>query len=70
MADTLTWKVDGMTCGGCAATVERVALGMAGVTRARTRHDLGQVEFEVAPDVDLAELRRRIERAGYDVAAL
>jgi copper chaperone len=56
--------VDGMTCGGCAAAVERAA----------TPHARGKVEVDLAakrvrlPDgADVAAASRAIEDAGFEV---
>ena len=67
--ETVTFKVQGMTCGGCVASVTRVLKAVPGVddvavtlspARRRSR------STRRAPDV--AALRAAIEGAGYDVA--
>lgn len=67
MADPLVWKVQGMTCGGCAANVERVAGTVPGVKKVKAHHMTGCVDLEVEDSVDHALLKRRIEQAGYEV---
>jgi copper chaperone CopZ len=62
------FHVDGMHCGGCAASIERAVRALPGV-----RHvvvDLGAKTVQVTvetPDTTPESLRAAIEDAGYDV---
>ena len=66
--DTKTLKIEGMTCGGCVASVQRVLAALDGVERADVSLEKKEatVRFEparVTPDT----LKAAIEDAGYDV---
>jgi copper chaperone len=67
---TVHLKVQGMTCGNCARSVERKLVATPGVTKARVDLDAAQatVEFDgsrVQPEA-LAEAVRQL---GYEVPA-
>ena len=59
--------VDGMTCAGCVASVERALLGVAGVQSAAVNLALGQASVKVAADTDEAALSSAIRAAGFEV---
>jgi copper chaperone CopZ len=63
------WTVEGMTCGGCAASIERVLAGAAGLISCEADHAQAQVTLTVEPAADRDDLAARIERAGFDVVA-
>jgi len=58
-------KVEGMMCPHCKARVESVCKGVAGVTNAVV--DLQAKNVTVSGDVDVAELKKVIVEAGYEV---
>ena len=62
-------KVNGMTCTGCVASVERVLQALDGVGKVAVSLERAQatVEFDEAR-VKLTDLHAAIEDAGYDVA--
>jgi copper chaperone CopZ len=62
-----TLAVSGMTCGGCARTIERVLSRVPGVTSANVDFDLGVaiVNGSAAP----SELIATVEKAGYGASA-
>jgi copper chaperone len=66
---TVTLKVEGMSCGGCVASVTRVLTALPGVSDATVSLQGGtaQVSFDEAR-TNLAALRTAIEDAGYEVA--
>ncbi|MEP6997320.1 MAG: cation transporter [Betaproteobacteria bacterium] len=66
---TVTLKVEGMTCGGCVASVTRVLTALPGVSAAAVSLQAGtaQVTFDDARTKPAA-LRAAIEDAGYEVA--
>ncbi|HEX3631289.1 MAG TPA: heavy-metal-associated domain-containing protein [Casimicrobiaceae bacterium] len=66
---TLTLKVEGMSCGGCVASVTRVLTALPGVSDATVRllGGTAQVTFDEAL-TNPAALRAAIESAGYEVA--
>lgn len=59
------FTVDGMSCGGCVASITRAVQALDGA--AKVSADLPTkkvaIESQVAPDA----LRAAIERAGYDI---
>lgn len=59
-------KIDGMTCGGCRASVERLLAAQPGVRNASV--DLAQGRAVVAADEGVAPqaLADAVEGAGYD----
>ena len=63
-------KIDGMTCGGCVASVERVLKAVPGVAavKAQLRPGLAEVDFDPAR-TQVAALKTAVEAAGYDIAA-
>ena len=65
--ETVTLKVNGMTCQGCARGVTRVLQGVKGVASAEV--SLENAEAKVAFDpgqVSLAQLEVAVEEAGYE----
>ncbi|GHD58827.1 heavy-metal-associated domain-containing protein [Jeongeupia chitinilytica] len=61
-------RIDGMSCGGCVASVTRALQAVEGVKTVSVTLDppLARVDFDGA-DTDAAEIERSIEDAGYDV---
>jgi copper chaperone len=66
---TVTLKVEGMSCGGCVASVARVLNALPGVSDAAVSLQAGtaQVSFDETR-TNPASLRAAIESAGYEVA--
>ena len=68
MAQSLTFDIDGMTCGGCAARVERALGSVAGVDAASANFANGtaRVELGSAPAPDVARaISGALTAAGY-----
>ena len=65
---TIQLKIDGMTCGGCVASVTRVVKEVPGVADARVdlKNGLAEVDFDPSRTGSDA-IRNAIEGAGYDV---
>ncbi len=65
--ETTTIKVDGMSCGGCVASVTKVLSELPGVAKAEVVLEPGQatVEFD-AGQVSRATLCATIEDAGFE----
>ncbi|AOX99101.1 heavy-metal-associated domain-containing protein [Jeongeupia sp. USM3] len=61
-------RIDGMSCGGCVASVTRALQAVDGVKTVSVTLDPPQarVDFDAA-DTDAAEIERAVEDAGYDV---
>ncbi len=68
--DTVTFKVEGMHCGGCAETIQALLERSAGVQKAATSFDQGEarVLYE-SKAVTEEQLVAVIEKAGFRVAA-
>ncbi len=63
-----TLKVEGMTCGHCAGTVEKAVKSLRGVESASV--DLAGGSLQVAYDADqvgIPDFKRAVEEAGYEV---
>ena len=68
--ESVTLKIDGMTCGGCVASVERVLKAVPGVAEVKVQLSPGLAEVNFDPArTSLPALRAAIEAAGYDVGA-
>ena len=62
------WTVRGMTCGGCAATVERVVGELPGIVALSADADNDSLRLSFHPKIfDRDRVRSRIEDAGFDV---
>jgi copper chaperone len=67
--ESITIPVEGMTCSGCVANVERVLKSIDGVESVNVSLDPGQAIVEFVPGrVNPARLRSAIEDAGYEVS--
>ncbi len=65
-----TFKIDGMTCGGCASSVRKVLDAQPGVTGAEVDLAAAEARFDYDPaQTPLASIQQAIEDAGYDVVA-
>jgi copper ion binding protein len=64
------FHVDGMHCGGCAASIERAVRALTGVQGVQVDLDAKTVKVTVdTPDTTPEALRAAIEDVGYDVTA-
>ncbi len=67
--ETITLNVDGMTCGGCVASVTRLLQAVPGVADVAVTLKPGAATISFDPArTDAAKLGAAIEGAGYDVA--
>jgi len=68
--ESVTLNVQGMTCGGCVASVTRVLKAVPGVTEAAVTLQPGVANVTYDPArTQPAALRAAIEDAGFDVVA-
>lgn len=66
MADTTVIKIDGMTCGHCAAAVTKALKKVDGVTDVAV--NLGEKQATVThAGANVEALKTAVEDAGYDV---
>ena len=66
-ANTSTYTVAGMTCGGCAGKVTSAISTVAGVTDVSADPATGQVSVTSDGPLDDAQVRDAIQDAGYEV---
>ncbi len=65
---TITFKVEGMHCSGCAVTIQALLERSAGVRKAAVSFDEGEARILYDPQaVTAAQLMAAIERGGYHV---
>ena len=68
--ETITMNVQGMSCGGCVASVTRVLKAVPGVAEATVTLQPGAAKVTFDPArTDVPALRAAITDAGFDVAA-
>ena len=60
-----TLTVTGMSCGKCAARVEKALRGVAGVVDARVDLSAGEAHVTASTQTDLATLEAAVRDAGY-----
>ncbi len=65
--DTQTYRVTGMTCGGCARHVEKALRATPGVTDVAV--DLAAGTVKVAGTASFTALAASVAEAGYQMAA-
>jgi Cd2+/Zn2+-exporting ATPase len=61
-------RVEGMDCASCAATVEKRVASLPGVASATVNFAAGRLDAEHDPGLDLREIEKAVEDAGYGVA--
>jgi Cu+-exporting ATPase len=62
-------KVEGMTCSACVGHVEKALKGVSGVAGATVNLATEQADVDYCNGVDVGDLARAVEDAGYGVAA-
>ncbi|HEX2026737.1 MAG TPA: heavy metal translocating P-type ATPase [Nitriliruptorales bacterium] len=62
---SLDFDVEGMTCGSCAARVQKTLSRQPGVVDAEVNFATGRARVEVEPEVDEATLAEAVDRLGY-----
>ena len=68
--ETITMSVQGMSCGGCVASVTRVLKAVPGVAEASVTLQPGAAKVTFDPArTDVPALRSAITDAGFDVVA-
>lgn len=60
--------ITGMTCGGCAAHVQRALEKVPGVESAEVSHEEGKARVELAQEVPAQKLIDAVAGAGYQAA--
>lgn len=68
--ETVTLKVNGMSCGGCVASVTRVLRALTGVGEVAVALDSGTATVTYDPqNTGMPAFKRAVEDAGYEVAS-
>ncbi len=68
MAQQVTLKVGGMSCGGCAANVEKALRSVPGVTGAKVDLKGGKATVDYDPaKASEKEMAAAVKKAGYKV---
>ena len=68
--ESITLKIDGMTCQGCVGSVTRVLSSITGVAKVDVTLQPGQATINFDPSkTTVDELRESIAGAGFDVAS-
>ena len=68
--ENVSFNVEGMTCGGCVASVKRVLEALPGVSKVNVTLNPGGANVDYDPARVKAEaLYDAVRSAGYDVAA-
>jgi copper chaperone CopZ len=57
--------VEGMTCHHCEMTVEKALMEVDGVKSAKADHSQNSVEVQFKADLNLNQVKEKIEKAGY-----
>lgn len=66
---TVTLGISGMTCGGCVRSVTNVLKALDGVAKADVSLEKNHAVVEYDPGkVQLAQIKRSVEEAGFEVA--
>ncbi|MCL5020523.1 MAG: cation transporter [Bacteroidetes bacterium] len=60
-----TLTVDGMTCHHCEMTVEKALMELDGVKTAKADHTSKTVEIQYKNELNLEEVKNKIEKVGY-----
>ena len=68
--ETVTLKINGMTCSGCVRSVKKVLEGVQDVRSAQVSLERGEatVELDRKTSDQVAALKAAVEAAGYEVA--
>jgi copper chaperone len=67
--ETVTLGISGMTCGGCVRSVTNVLKAQDGVAKADVSLEKNNAVVEYDPGkVEVAQLKRSVEEAGFEVA--
>ena len=64
-AQRLDFDVEGMTCGSCAARVQKILTRQDGVVTADVNYATGKARLQAAPEVDVPALEAAVAKIGY-----
>src|SRR5512133_1543557 len=69
-ATTIDFRVEGMTCGSCAARVQRVLAKTDGVAHAEVNLATGRAHVTLQRPLPAADLQARVAKIGYGLTPL
>jgi copper-transporting P-type ATPase V len=64
---TLDASIEGMTCGSCAARVQKTLGKQVGVLAAEVNYATGRARLDIDGSVDIADLESAVDKAGYSL---
>ncbi|MGE4554290.1 MAG: heavy-metal-associated domain-containing protein [Desulfovibrionaceae bacterium] len=64
-----TVKVKGMSCGHCVASVTKALSAIDGLTNINVNLEQGQATYEETKPVPEADIKKAIEKIGFEVPA-
>lgn len=62
-----TVRIKGMSCGHCVKAVEKALREIPGVEKVQVDLASGTATVETSGPLDMVEVRRKIEKAGYEL---
>lgn len=66
---TVTYQVQGMTCGHCANSVSTEVGALPGVENVQVDLDAGRVTVTSQRPLDITSVRNAVDEAGYDLVS-
>ena len=67
---TVSIKIEGMHCNGCASSVEKAARAIEGVTNVHVSIEANELTADLAKPELVDALKGAIEDSGFDVAGI
>lgn len=67
---TVSIKIEGMHCSGCASSVEKAARAIEGVTNVHVSIEANELTADLAKPELVDALKGAIEDSGFDVAGI
>lgn len=68
MSETLDFKVDGMSCGGCSSRLEKSLMDVPGIEGVKASHETGLVQVTLGDvAVPRSAIETVIEDTGFEV---
>lgn len=64
---TVSIKIEGMHCGGCASSVEKAAKAIDGISNVRVSIETNELTAHLAKPELIDALRGAVEDSGFDV---
>jgi len=65
---THTYKITGMTCGGCAATAQKLLSGVSGVTSVDVNLEKHSAEINMPEEIATSVFQAALAKTNYKIA--